>query len=175
MPLQSQVSAVVYCKQRKGLSGYFPHRIKRWRKVLCASCVCVSTRKNSYTGRIWTEIYINKAKTVNNWKKMNHSTLHLPALNKEIEVKWECVSSFQLFGWCCFTVRRFASWLLHCGQANLTKWKQWPPLVSCSWAGENSSLIVALLLCSPLPASYIIPKWQTHSVILGDPQNCRSQ
>lgn len=85
------------------------------------------------------------------------------------------VSWFQPAGWCSFTVSQPASWLLHCGQANPTKWKQWPPLASRSWAGENSSLIVALLLCSPLPASYIIPKWQTHSVILGDPQNGRSQ
>ena len=32
MALQSQVSAGVYCKQRRGLSGYFPRHIQAWWK-----------------------------------------------------------------------------------------------------------------------------------------------
>lgn len=137
-----------------------------------ASCVYISKRGNSCIGRLRIAMCINKDCKQLGKMWIFHFTLHFTALNKEAEVKWECVPSFKLSS---FTVRLFASWLLRCGRANLTKWKQQPPLVSRSWAGENSSLIVALLLCSPLPASYIIPKWQTHSVILGDPQNCRSQ
>lgn len=70
----------------------------------------------------------------------------------------------------------FGSWLLLCcGRASLTEWKQGAPRRSCSPAAENSSLIVSLPRCSSLPVSYIIPKWQAHGVILGDPPNCRSQ
>lgn len=85
-----------------------------------------------------------------------HFTIHFPALNKE--VKWECVPSFKLSS---FTVRLFASWLLRCGQENLTKWKQQPPLVSFTSRGEQfSNCCFAALLSF---ASQLHYPWMTNT------------
>lgn len=133
--LQSQVSAVVYCKQRRGLSGFLarrPHRV---------------------------------------WIKRCHLTLLIAGKKFKI-LTWKLTTCVLMSTLCLV----FASWLLLCcGQASLTKWKQGALRRSCSPAAENSSLIVSLPRCSSVPVSYIIPKWQAHSVILGDPPNCRSQ
>lgn len=146
MPLQSQVSAVVYCKQRQGLSGYFPRCMHHGGKC---RLLCMCKHKGKFMH--WEVMNRNVHQQSQDCKQLKtkmwvfHFTLHFPALNKKAE-GGSARPAFNSLPSAFFTVRQPASRLSDCGRANLTKWKQWPPLVSCSRAGENSSLIVALLL-----------------------------
>lgn len=96
MPLQSQVSAVVYCKQRQGLSGSFPRHIHSGGKC-CLLCMCKHEGKFMHWEVMNRNVH-QQSRDCKQLRKCESFISHYISQrrNKEAEVKWECVSCFQL-------------------------------------------------------------------------------